>query len=324
MRHRLLKLLSDGDFHSGEDLGTALGVSRMAVCKQAHSLRDQGVPLEVVRGKGYRLPGAHELLDKEAILAGLGSAAKARLTRLDTFLEIDSTNTWLRQQALDGAPSGSVCLAEMQHAGRGRSNRPWVSPFAANLYLSLLWRSDAGAAALGGLSLVIGVALLRSLRTFRIDAAGLKWPNDVLVAGSKLAGILIDVVGESSGPCNAIIGVGINVSMPDVAAAGIDQPWTDLSRLTGRGRFPRNRLAAELLDCSFAALADFEQSGLEPFLDEWRRHDMVDGREVSLQLANEFIQGRACGVDSGGALLVQTATGWRRFVSGEVSLRITP
>ncbi len=322
MRHPLLNLLSDGHFHSGEALGAALGVSRMAVWKQVRALREQGLPLEVVRGKGYRLPGSLELLDAEAILAGLSPATRAWLARIDTFLEIDSTNTWLRQQALEGAPSGSVCLAEMQHAGRGRRNRPWISPFAANLYFSLLWQSHVGAAGLGGLSLVIGVALLRSLRTFGVDAAGLKWPNDVLVDGAKLAGILIDVVGESSGPCSVIIGVGMNVSMPGAAATGIDQPWTDLCRLTGRARFPRNQLAACLLDCSFSAIAEFERVGLEPFLGEWRRHDLIDGRDVSLQLPNERILGRACGVDSGGALLVQTDTGRRRFASGEVSLRV--
>jgi BirA family biotin operon repressor/biotin-[acetyl-CoA-carboxylase] ligase len=322
LRRRLLNLLADGHYHSGEALGAALGVSRMAVWKQVRALREHGLPLEVVRGKGYRLPDSFELLDAGAIQTGLSPATRAWMARIDTFLEIDSTSTWLRQQALDGAPSGSVCLAEMQHGGRGRRNRSWVSPFAANLYLSLLWRSDAGAAGLGGLSLVIGVALLRSLRAFGIDAAGLKWPNDVLVDGAKLAGILIDVAGESSGPCSVIIGVGMNVSMPDAAAAAIDQPWTDLCRLTGRQRFPRNRLAASVLDCSFSALREFEQSGLESFLDEWRQHDLIDGREVSLQLPNERVRGRACGVDSAGALLLETAGGHRRFASGEVSLRV--
>ncbi len=322
MRRRLLNLLADGHYHSGETLGAALGVSRMAVWKQVRALREHGLPLEVVRGKGYRLPDSFELLDADAILTGLSPTTRAWLAQLDTFLEIDSTNTWLRQQALDGAPSGSVCLAEMQHGGRGRRNRPWISPFAANLYLSLLWRSDAGAAGLGGLSLVVGVALLRSLHGFGIDSAGLKWPNDVLVDGAKLAGILIDVAGESSGPCSVIVGVGMNVSMPAASATAIDQPWIDLCRLTGRQRFPRNRLAASVLDCSVSAIAEFEQSGLEPFLAEWRQYDLVDGREVSLELPNERIQGRACGVDAAGALLVETSKGYRRFASGEVSLRV--
>lgn len=324
MRRDLLAILSDGQCHSGEALGLALGVSRMAVWKHIRALRECGVPLEVVRSQGYRLPSAVELLDAGAILNGLGSGARARLASVDTFLEIDSTNTWLRQRALDGAPSGSVCVAEMQTAGRGRRNRHWVSPFAASLSLSLLWRATGGAAELGGLSLATGVAIVRSLRTFGVETAGLKWPNDVLVDGAKLAGILIDVIGESTGPCSVIIGIGVNVTMPEASGAHIDQDWTDLRRLTGRDALSRNRLASAVLDHTVAAIELFEQSGLQPFLAEWRRHDVIRDRQVSLRLPNETILGRACGVDSGGALLVDTANGRRRFASGEVSLRIAP
>jgi BirA family biotin operon repressor/biotin-[acetyl-CoA-carboxylase] ligase len=324
MRRDLLAILSDGQFHSGDALGLALGVSRMAVWKRIRALRECGVPLEVVRARGYRLSAAVELLDARAIQDGLGPGTRGQLASVDAFLEIDSTSTWLRQRALDGAPSGSVCVAEMQSAGRGRRNRHWVSPFAASLYLSLLWRSATGAAELGGLSLAAGVAIVRSLRTFGIDTAGLKWPNDVLVDGAKLAGILIDVIGESTGPCSVIIGVGINVAIPETVAAEIDQHWTDLRRLTGREALSRNRLASIVLDNTFAAIAEFEHSGLQPFLEEWSRHDVIQDRQVSLQLPNEVIHGRACGVDSGGALLVDTASGRRRFASGEVSLRITP
>ena len=324
MRRDLLAILSDGQFHSGEALGLTLGVSRMAVWKHTRALRDCGIPLEVVRGQGYRLPACVELLDAKAILDGLDSGTREQLAGVDVFLEIDSTNTWLRQKALDGAPTGSVCVAEMQSAGRGRSNRCWVSPFAASLYLSLLWRSATGAAELGGLSLAAGVAIVRSLRAFGIDTAGLKWPNDVLVDGAKLAGILIDVIGESTGPCSVIIGIGINVAMPEAAAAQIDQDWTDLSSLTGQERISRNRLAASVLSCMITALEEFERAGLPPFLEEWRRYDIIQGRQVNLRLPNEVIQGRACGIDSGGALLVDTAAGRRRFASGEVSLRVAP
>jgi BirA family biotin operon repressor/biotin-[acetyl-CoA-carboxylase] ligase len=187
-----------------------------------------------------------------------------------------------------------------------------------------LWRSATGAAELGGLSLAAGVAIVRSLRAFGIDTAGLKWPNDVLVDGAKLAGILIDVIGESTGPCSVIIGIGINVAMPEAAAAQIDQDWTDLSSLTGQERISRNRLAASVLSCMITALEEFERAGLSPFLEEWRRYDIIQGRQVNLRLPNEVIQGRACGIDSGGALLVDTAAGRRRFASGEVSLRVAP
>jgi BirA family biotin operon repressor/biotin-[acetyl-CoA-carboxylase] ligase len=324
MRHDLLAILSDGQCHSGEALGLALGVSRMAVWKHLRALRDGGVPLDVVRAHGYRLPSAVELLDAQSILDGVGIRTRARLASIDTFLEIDSTNTWLRQRTLDGAPSGSVCLAEMQTAGRGRRNRYWVSPFAASLYLSLLWRTTGGAAELGGLSLAVGVAIVRSLRRFGVETAGLKWPNDVLVDNAKLAGILIDVIGESTGPCAVIIGIGINVAIPEAAGAQIDQNWTDLQRLTGQEAPSRNRLASAVLDHTITAIENFEQSGLQPFLEEWSRHDVIRDRQVSLQLPNETILGRACGVDPGGALLVETTSGRRRFASGEVSLRLAP
>jgi BirA family biotin operon repressor/biotin-[acetyl-CoA-carboxylase] ligase len=314
--------LSDGQFHSGEALGTALGVSRMAVWKHLKALRELGLELEIVRGKGYRLPVSVELLDDVAILARSNARTRAALTAVDVLLDVDSTNNRLREQALQGAPAGSVCLAELQHAGSGRRGRAWVSPFAANLYLSLLWRSAAGAAALGGLSLVAGIAVLRCMRDFGVHSAGLKWPNDILADSAKLAGILIDVVGESSGPCAVIIGVGINVAMPAPAAADIDQTWTDLQTLTGCTGISRNRLAACLLDHVLPAIGAFEAEGLQPFLEEWRCHDIVDGREVDLRLANEVIRGTARGIDAGGALLVDTDTGRRRFASGEVSVRV--
>ena len=321
LRRRLLNLLSDGEFHSGEALGASMGVSRMAVWKHLKALREMGIDLTVLRGKGYRLPYSLELLERERILA---AATVSGIEGIDVFLEVDSTNNWLREQALKGAPSGTVCVSEMQSAGRGRRGRSWVSPFAANLYLSLLWRSASGAAALGGLSLVTGIAVLRALRSFGIEDAGLKWPNDILAADAKLAGILIDVLGESNGPCAVIVGIGVNVSMPRDAVAAIDQPWTDLQQLTGDTSISRNDLAARLLDEVMPAIEAFDAAGLQPFLDEWRRYDLVSGREVDLLLPNERITGTACGIDGGGALLVDTTSGRRRYASGEVSVRVAP
>ena len=174
---------------------------------------------------------------------------------------------------------------------------------------------------LGGLSLVAGIAVLRCLRDWGVEAAGLKWPNDILAGNAKLAGVLIDVVGETSGPCAVIIGVGVNICMPPLAGADIDQSWTDLSRLTGRSEHSRNRLAAGLLDQLLPAIAGFEAAGLQPFLEEWRRYDSVAGCQVDVELPNHTVSGTACGIDDGGALLVETVSGRRRFVSGELSVR---
>jgi BirA family biotin operon repressor/biotin-[acetyl-CoA-carboxylase] ligase len=325
LRSQLLSHLADGRFHSGEALGHALGISRMAVWKHLRALRELGVDFEVVRGKGYRLPETVDLLDRETILSALSEQTRAGLDSLEVLLEVDSTNSWLREQALKGARSGSVCLAELQHAGRGRHGRQWVSPFAGNLCLSLLWRTGLGAAALGGLSLVAGIAVLRCLQSAGIQGAGLKWPNDILVNDAKLAGILIDVAGEASGPCAVVIGVGININLPDAAGATIDQPWTELSALDGNGDLSRNRLAAMLIDNLFDVLAGFDGQGLQAFTDEWCRHDVVAGRTVSLQLPHTRVTGTARGIDESGALLLETAGGVEQhFQSGEISLRVVP
>ena len=322
LRRRLLTLLSDGDHHSGEVLGAALGVSRMAVWKHIKALHELGIDISVQRGKGYRLPATLELLERERILAATASPCAKAISDIHVHLEVDSTNNWLREVALNGAASGTVCVAEMQSAGRGRRGRTWVSPFAASLYLSLLWRANCGAAALGGLSLVTGIAILRALQSLGIEGAGLKWPNDVLAGRDKLAGVLIDVVGESNGPCALIVGVGINMNMPGEAAHAIDQSWTDLRRLDGDTVLSRNELAGRVLTELIPVIELFEREGLQPFLDDWRRYDLVSGQRVDLLLPNERISGTACGIDDGGALLVNTRDGRRRFLSGDVSLRV--
>ena len=322
LRRRLLTLLSDGDHHSGEVLGAALGVSRMAVWKHIKALHELGIDISVQRGKGYRLPATLELLERERILAAIASPSAKAISDIHVHLEVDSTNNWIREVALNGAASGTVCVAEMQSAGRGRRGRTWVSPFAASLYLSLLWRSNCGAAALGGLSLVTGIAILRALQSLGIEGAGLKWPNDVLAGTDKLAGVLIDVVGESNGPCALIVGVGINMNMPGEAAHAIDQSWTDLRRLDCDTVLSRNELAGRVLTELIPVMELFEREGLQPFLDDWRRYDLVSGQRVDLLLPNERISGTACGIDDGGALLVNTRDGRRRFLSGDVSLRV--
>ena len=324
LRRQILDILADGNFHSGEELGEVLGISRMAVWKHVHALREGGVAMEVVKGRGYRFPAPVELLDAGAIREAARPATRRQITRIETHLEVDSTNNRLRQQAYEGAPTGTVCLAERQTAGRGRRNRSWVSPFASNLYLSLLWRSGSGIAELGGMSLVCGVAVLRCLEQFGVVSGGLKWPNDILVDDAKLGGILIDVTGESTGACAVVIGVGINVAMPAEAGSRIDQPWVDLCSLAGETRFPRNLLAARTLDCLLEAIAEFRAGGLAGFVDDWSRYDVMAGRRVDVYLPNETVSGRACGIDETGALLVRTAGGQRRVASGEVSLRAVP
>ncbi|MFZ5622049.1 MAG: bifunctional biotin--[acetyl-CoA-carboxylase] ligase/biotin operon repressor BirA [Pseudomonadota bacterium] len=317
----LLQLLADGRFHSGEALGRRLGVTRAAIWKQLKVLAALGLKIQSVRGRGYRLEHPIELLDPDVIRDSLSPATRSCLPRIDVFPQIDSTNTYLKKCALLDAQAGTVCLAEWQTAGRGRRGREWISPFGGNLYLSVLWRFAGGPGTIGGFSLVIGVALARALRGVTGSGIGLKWPNDLLWQGRKLAGVLVELAGEAGGPSHAVVGIGVNVRMPDRAAEAVDQPWVDLFRMCGDTP-SRNGLAARILDELVQAVTTFELHGFAPFVDAWREFDVIAGRPVQLHLPNEIVRGEARGIDASGAFVVQVGAELRRFASGEISLRM--
>jgi len=316
VRYELIELLSDGRFHSGEDLAARLGVTRAAVWKQVRSLEGLGFDIQAVRGKGYRLAAPLELLDAGHIRRELGElpVADVRVLR-----EVDSTNTWLRQAAMRGAPSGSLCLAEYQHRGRGRRGRSWVSPFGANICLSLLWRFATGPGRLSGLSLASGVAVLRALQGIGAAELALKWPNDIFAAGAKLAGILVEIDGEATGPSQAVIGIGCNVRMTHVTGPQLDRPWISLHALGVD--VSRNGLAAGLIKETIGMLQQFESSGLAAFVDEWRARDLLAGRPVVVDTPTGTVEGVSESIDAEGALLVRQGRRLLRFFSGEVSLR---
>ncbi len=321
---QLLDILSDGRFHSGEVLAAQLGgVSRAAVWKGIRILQTFGLEIHAVRGRGYRLAEPLELLAAERIQAALTDAARPWVTGIEVHERLVSTNTYLLNRAKDELPGGWVCLAEYQSAGRGRRGRSWVSPFAANLYLSLLWRFTLEAALLSGLSLAVGVALIRALHGLGIPELGLKWPNDVLWRRHKLAGVLLEFGGESSGPGYIVAGIGLNVAMPHHTEPAIDQPWVDLRSIVGPGQLSRNRLAARLIGELVTAFVQFEQAGFAAFREDWARYDLARNQPVTLSLPTMAIDGIARGVDATGALLLETAAGIRPFLGGEISLRLT-
>ena len=318
----LLEALADGDWHSGEVLAERFGVSRAAIWKRLKGLeRLPGITLEKVSGRGYRLCTPLELLDEEAIRVRLNPSRGERLQALELLLETDSTNQRARQLAPPMLHTGSAVLAEYQTAGRGRRGRQWVAPFGGSLCLSLAWRFDLPLAALSGLSLVAGVVLARVLAEAGLDGHCLKWPNDLLVDGRKLAGILVEASGEAAGPCTAVIGIGLNLKMDPALASCIDQPWSDLHRHLADPP-SRNRLAGDLLDGLLQACIDYGQMGLEPFLEDWRRWDGFAGRPVVIHdHAGRSMAGTCRGVDERGGLLLDTGEALRTFHSGEVSLR---
>jgi len=323
IRHQLLEILTDGHFHSGQVLGEELGVSRAAVWKQVQWLKDKGLELHSVPGRGYRLPQPLELLRVADVRNAMSTPASRQLVGLETHFLLDSTNSHLRKQSSNGLPSVSACLAECQTAGRGRRGRAWESPLGGGLYLSLLWRFPKGPGEIAGVSLVVGLAVLRALRALGIHGAGLKWPNDIWWEGSKLGGVLLDISGESGGPCNAVIGIGINVHLQSQTMQSVEQPWVDLHRINRGSPVSRNGLAGVLLEQLIGVLQAFEEYGLAPFIDEWQQYDLLAGRHVRLTLPDRTVAGTVQGIDTNGALMMDANGDMQHFASGEVTLRVS-
>lgn len=316
---------------TGDTLAKAAGQTRAAVWKRIDALRMAGVEIDARAGRGYALRHPLELLDAAAIVAGLPASARGHLASLDIAWSLDSTNTELLRRP--PPTNGSVALlAERQTGGRGRRGRAWASPLAAHLYLSLTRTFGGGLARLGGLSLVAGIAAAEAMQSLGIAGVGLKWPNDLVVEGSagapgsragmrKLGGLLVEGGGELGGPARAVIGLGLNVRMPEAFAAQVGQPWIDLATWCG-GAPSRNTLAAALLSHLLPGLETFDREGLAPFRPRYATFDRLAGRAVTVQLHDGECHGTALGIDDGGALRMRLSDGSERvFHSGEVSVR---
>lgn len=324
---RLLEILSDGRFHSGDELGRALGVSRAAIWKAIRNLKALEIDVHSVKGKGHRLATPLELLRTDAILEQLGERAPA-MQSLELLLDVDSTNSLLlrriqRRELVLEKGRLCVCLAERQSAGKGRRGRAWVSPFGRNLYLSVARQFSSGAAGLDGLSLVVAVALVRALRHCGIEGLALKWPNDVLWRQCKLAGILLEMTGDVTGDCQVVIGIGLNICSPPAVMREVTQPWIDLRSIAAVPP-SRNRVAAQVLTHLAGALEDFEINGFAGFHAEWESLDACRDHPVVVSAggADEGLEGIARGVTGQGALRLETAEGLRVFNGGEVSMKL--
>lgn len=320
----LLKRLSDGKFHSGQALAMDYAISRATVFNLIQQAETLGLRIHAVRGKGYQLADPVSWLDESELQSRLTSLGHHYV--LNTVLETASTNTSLFQQALGGAPHRSVLYADYQNKGRGRRGRGWHAPLGGGLTFSVLWRFDYGVSQLSGLSIVIGLALARALAQFCPAKAKLpiklKWPNDVLAGYRKLAGILVEVQGEVTGPSFAVIGIGINQHLPASFREDIDQAVVDLVEMDVRAS--RAELMAAILAELAAAMQQFEQQGMQSALEQWPDWHAHEGREVMLRAPDgNSHTGLARGLDEAGNLLLKMPGGeTRKFGAGEVSLRL--
>lgn len=309
---KLVALVADGEFHSGEQLGEALGMSRAAINKHIQTLKSWGLDVYTVTGKGYSLPEPIQLLDEDVILSHLHQP------NLAVIPVIDSTNQYLLDR-MDQLPSGYACIAEYQQAGRGRRGRKWFSPFGSNLYMSMYWRLDQGPAAAMGLSLVIGIIMAEVIQSLGAPDVRVKWPNDLYLNDRKLAGILVELTGKTGDAAQIVIGAGVNLLMRSEGTAEINQGWINLQE-AGLD-IDRNELAAKLINSLREALPNFERDGLAPFVSRWELLDNFINRPVKLLIGDREVYGIARGIDKQGGLLLEQDGVIKSWVGGEISLR---
>lgn len=316
---QLLNLLADGEFHSGEVLAEQLGLSRASIFNALADVAEYGVVLQRIRGRGYRLSRPWQGLAALEVSRYLGN--NANFFDIEILTQATSSNTVLLQRAALGAPSGSALAVELQTAGRGRLGRTWHSGLGDSLTFSLLWRFDCGLNALSGLSLAVGVAIVRTLHKLGAQGVQLKWPNDVLSAQGKLAGVLIEAQGDVLGPSAVVIGIGLNyVSQDHLSVQKIDQHVSALDEICDE--LPaRNQLLAELLQALASVLHEFSKHGFTTLRAEWEQYHAYQNRQVQLHLPDgKITSGIARGVSENGELWLENSQGVLRFNSGEVGV----
>ncbi|KAA1150708.1 bifunctional biotin--[acetyl-CoA-carboxylase] ligase/biotin operon repressor BirA [Pseudoalteromonas sp. FUC4] len=316
----ILNALNQGGFVSGQALGEKLGISRAAVSKHIKTLQEMGLDIFKVTGKGYCLNSQVGLLNKTQIDQHY-KALGANTADVEVHPIIDSTNSELmrRIQAKTELESGTVIVAEMQQAGRGRRGRVWQSPFGANLYYSYFWRLDDGLQAAMGVSIAVGLAVYDAIKAlYQIDVE-LKWPNDIYINKQKLAGVLVELDGQPQGPCQLVIGIGINLQMPESFSQHIDQAWTDLNQHTQK--LDKNQLVASLTYHLEQRLAQYRQTGLQAMYEQWNLLNAFAGEYVELNTGHRSWRGICEGIDPQGGIRIRQDGEVKSYYGGEVSLR---
>ena len=317
LKEALIHELAAGQFVSGQEFGAKHGVSRTAISKHISSLSNMGLDVFRVTGKGYKLAKSITLLDKEKITEQLKLAIKP-MVEVHHF--IDSTNNYLIRRLPHQLQHGQICIAEHQSDGRGRRGRQWVSPFGSHLYLSMYWYLEGGINAAMGLSAVTALAMSDAIKIlYQVDVQ-LKWPNDIYLDGLKLAGILIDLEGQPSEPCHCVIGIGLNLNMPEKSAEAIDQPWTELQHYVDTP-IDRNALAATLIECLQYRFKLHQQQGLQDMMNEWKELDFYYNKPVKIITGQRETLGVCKGINNQGALLLEIDNKIHPIYGGEVSLR---
>ncbi len=320
LRRGLLALLATDEPRSRGWLARALHAEESEVATGIEQLRALGIDV-ADSPQGQSLSRGLELLDADAIRAALREEAASRLHGLEVLFEVDSTNTRLLGRAAPPFGLADVALAELQHAGRGRQGRRWISPFGASLALSLGWTFREAGRVDSTLSLAVGVAICRALDGLGARGVRLKWPNDVWFEDQKLGGVLVETR-TGGGSLHVVVGIGLNLHLNEAARREIGT--LGLAALDAACPSPvsRNAAAAALLTELLSMLPVFERHGFAAFRDEWRALDALRGRPAQVLLPQAVVDGIARGVDEDGGLLLEHGGNVERFITGEASLRL--
>ncbi len=311
----IINILSDGNVHSGVEIGAVLGVSRTSVWKMMSHLKDYGIDVLTVKGKGYQLNDPINLLDLRKLKESIGMVLD-QISDIEIFHKLESTNQYLMTKKILDKSKFQVCLAEMQTAGKGRRGKEWLSPYGQNIYLSIMFNIEGGIDSVSGLSLAVGVSISNALNKIGVVST-LKWPNDVFINGKKIAGILVELEGVSEDCWKVVVGVGVNVSMNELPKnIIIDQEWTSLSLELGKQKLDRNYILSVMLAELVRDITAFKLKGFDHFKKTWEDKDIFRGKEVQSLTGN--IKGIGCGVDSSGALKIKTPSGIKLVSAGEV------
>ncbi len=299
----ITEILSDLQYHDGSSIGTKLNITRSAVWKNIKKLEAYGIEIDSHKTKGYCLRDPLILLDEDQIKSKLDDDQ----INLEVFETLGSTNDHIKN--IKTKDKTTICIAEHLSNARGRMGRKWQAPFGKNIYLSLGCYFKKDFSELSGLSLITGLALIKSFQILDLkEKLSLKWPNDILSSDGKIAGILIEVLAEANGSAYVIIGIGLNVNMKSDPNEDITQKWNSLVNLKGK-HINRNQLSASIINQLSRYLEKFNQVGLEGFIDEWQGADILYNQQIKILSGNVEIQGISKGINKYGNLMIELASG---------------
>ena len=316
----LSALRANPDGVSGAQLAEQLAISRAAVWARMDELRKVGYDIEASPHFGYKLVSSPDALHADDLLARLGNT-KVVGRDIQVFEQTTSTNDVVERLARDGVKEGAVVFAESQTKGRGRLGRKWSSPTHKGLWLSVLLRPDLRPQETTQLTVISATALRRAIKTVTGLSADIKWPNDLLLGGKKVAGILTEMSAETDRVRHVIIGIGMDVNQDASDLPGELRPIATSLKMESGDEISRAELATEVLR---ELDTDYARIGMGKFpevADEWEAACVTIGRNVTIHIGNRKFRGRAESLDDDGALLVRTEHGHlERITGGDVIL----